>query len=527
MRRTLFVIVILVSLALAGAGHLVLAAQPDQQVSGQVGVAGSTTVQPLAEKLAEAFTAQNPDVQIDVQGGGSSVGVKSAGQGTVNIGTVSRELAESEKKDFPDLTAYTIALDGIAPVVNPGVQVSGLTKDQLRDIFTGKIKNWKEVGGDDRLITVVSREEGSGTRTAFEELVMGKDNLIVNSAILQPSNGAIRTTISTTPDSIGYLSFGYLDNSLKALPVNGVEPTEANAANGTYPIVRPLLMITKGAPAPAALAWLNYILSPEGQKVVQAEGYLPVLPTKALTGDVSVAGSTTVQPLAEKLAESFAVFQPGVKIDIQAGGSSVGVKSAGQGMTNIGTVSRELADSEKKDYPDLQVFKIALDGIAPIVNPEVQVKGLTKDQVKDIFSGKIRNWKEVGGEDKSITVVSREEGSGTRTAFEELVMGKDNPIVDAAILQPSNGAIRTTVSTTPDSIGYMSLGYLDNTVKALPVNGVEPMQANAANGTYPIVRPLLMITKGAPGEAAKAWLDYILSSNGQHVVAAQGYVPVK
>ena len=246
-------------------------------LSGEIAEAGSTTVQPLAEKLAEAFMAKHPEVQITIQGGGSSVGVKSAGEGTVDVGAASREVKESELQEFPDLVVHTIARDGIAIVAHPAVPLDGLTKEQVKDIFAGEITNWKDVGGPDRPIVVVSREEGSGTRAAFEEMVMGKKGPpIVDTAILQPSNGAVRTTVATTPDSIGYLSFGYLDESVKTLTIDGVEPTEANAASGDYPIVRPLNLLTKGEPAGVVEAWLDFILSDEGQQIVAGEGYIPV-----------------------------------------------------------------------------------------------------------------------------------------------------------------------------------------------------------------------------------------------------------
>lgn len=247
-------------------------------LSGHISVAGSTTVQPLAEKLAEAFHAQNPSVQIDVQGGGSSVGVKSVGQGQVDVGMASREIKQSELDEYTDLKVFTIARDGIAIVVHPGVAVEELTKDQVKAIFAGEITNWSEVGGPDKAIVVVAREEGSGTRAAFEEMVMGGEEgpAIVDTAILQPSNGAVRTTVSTTPDSIGFLSFGYLDQSVKALAIDGVEATETNAATGAYPIVRPLNMMTKGEPSGVVKAWLDFILSDAGQAMVREEGYIAV-----------------------------------------------------------------------------------------------------------------------------------------------------------------------------------------------------------------------------------------------------------
>jgi phosphate transport system substrate-binding protein len=249
---------------------------PGNAMSGEITVAGSTTVQPLAEVLGEAFTAAHPDLRVTVQGGGSSVGAKSAGQGTVDVGTASREIKDSELQEFPDLQVYTIARDGIAVITNPGVPVDDLTQDQVREIYSGQITNWSELGGPDTPIVVVSREEGSGTRSAFEEMVMGEEAVIVDTAILQPSNGAVKTTVSTTPDSIGYLSFGYLDESVKAVAVDGVDATEENAANGSYPVIRPLNMLTKGEPGELAGAWLDFILGSDGQAIVVEEGYIAV-----------------------------------------------------------------------------------------------------------------------------------------------------------------------------------------------------------------------------------------------------------
>ena len=507
---------------------------PAAGLSGEIKVAGSTTVQPLAELFAEGFMKANPNLTIDVQGGGSSTGVKSAGESTVDVGMASREVKDSELQEFPELQIFVIARDGIAIVTHPDVPVDALTKDQVRDIFAGDITNWKDIGGPDKAITVVSREEGSGTRAAFEEMVMGKDGpVIVDTAILHPSNGAVRTAVSTTPDAIGFLSFGYLDQSVKALKIEGAAPTAANASNGSYPIVRPLNMMTNGEPSGVAKAWLHYIMSEDGQKIVEDEGYIPVMGGEeeapaAVSGDISVAGSTTVQPLAELFAEDFMKANPDVNIDVQGGGSSTGVKSAGQGTVDIGMASREVKDSELQEFPELQIFVIARDGIAIVAHPDVPVDALTKDQVRDIFAGTITNWSEVGGPDKLIIVVSREEGSGTRAAFEEMVMGKDGPvIVDTAILHPSNGAVRTAVSTTPDAIGFLSFGYLDDTTKSLKVDGAAPTPDNAANGSYPIVRPLNMLTNGEPSGVANAWLNYIMSEDGQKIVEDEGYIPIQ
>lgn len=257
--------------------------EEEETLSGQLQLAGSTTVQPLAELLAESFMDINEEVSIDVQGGGSSVGVTAAGEGTADIGMSSRNIKDSEFEVFPDLQIFTIAYDGIAIVVNPDIELPTLTEEQARAIFSGAITNFSEVGGTDAEITVVSREEGSGTRAAFEDLVMEyKDDagekvmeLIAESALLQQSNGQVRTVVAETPNTIGYLSFGFLDDSIKGVSIEGVAPTVDNVKNGTYPIFRPLNMETGGAPSELAQTFLNFILGVDGQAIV-AEDYITV-----------------------------------------------------------------------------------------------------------------------------------------------------------------------------------------------------------------------------------------------------------
>ncbi len=258
-------------------------AEEAESLSGQLQAAGSTTVQPLAEMLAEAFMEINPDVTIEIQGGGSSVGVTSAGEGTVDIGNASRGIKDSEMETFPEIQVFTIAFDGIAIVTHPDLQLPSLSKEQVRGIFAGEYTNFSEVGGPDAPIIVVSREEGSGTRAAFEDLVMKyKDDAgdkqmvpIHEMALLQQSNGQIRTTVSTTPNSIGYLSFGFLDESVNGVEIDGVAPSVANVSNGSYPIFRPLNMLTNGEPNELAQAFLDFILGEAGQAIV-AEDYIPV-----------------------------------------------------------------------------------------------------------------------------------------------------------------------------------------------------------------------------------------------------------
>jgi phosphate transport system substrate-binding protein len=248
-------------------------------VSGTLSVTGSTTVLPIAQLAAEAFMAENFAADIQVSGGGSSVGVQAVGEGTAGIGMASRDLKDAEKEKYPELARYTVAIDGIAIIVNPGNTVEQLTLDQIRGIYNGTYTNWNQVGGSNQQIVVVGRDSASGTREYFQEAVMQKEDF-VNTQLEKNSNGAVAQTIAQTPGAVGYVGLGYLDNTVKGLSVdvNGdaVLPTIENVKAGTYPIAREVFMFTKGEATGLAKAYIDFILSPDGQAIVEEEGFVRV-----------------------------------------------------------------------------------------------------------------------------------------------------------------------------------------------------------------------------------------------------------
>lgn len=257
-------VVLAMSLVLVGCGN---------EPSGTITEAGSTTVQPLAERLADEYMQKHSEIQVTIGGGGTAQGITSVNSGLVDIGAASREL----KADEPQLVKYLLARDGIAIITSPDNPVGGLTKDEIRQIFGGIIKNWSAVGGLNAAIQVIVREEGSGTRTAFEEMVMAKPEpavQIMGAALQQNTNVGVKTYVAGNGYAIGFISFGYIDNTVKALAIDGVEATEENAKNGTYPIVRPLYFLTKEAPAGLVKQFIDFCLSAEGQAVVAEEGYI-------------------------------------------------------------------------------------------------------------------------------------------------------------------------------------------------------------------------------------------------------------
>ena len=243
-------------------------------LKGSIQIVGSTSVQPLAEELAQAFMAKNKNVKIFVQGGGSGAGIKAAMTGTADIGNSSRELTASETGIFETV----IAKDGIAIVVNKANPVTNLTMEQLQKIYSGAITNWKEVGGTDMNIQVVNREAGSGTRGAFEEIVLHPAKIQnTSNCLVQASTGAVQQTVAITKEAIGYISLGALDKSaVKAATIDGVECNEKNILVKIYKIQRPFLMLTKTAPTGVVKAFLDWVTGPEGQKIVAKE-YITVL----------------------------------------------------------------------------------------------------------------------------------------------------------------------------------------------------------------------------------------------------------
>ena len=232
--------------------------------SGSIVVGGSTSVEPLAKSLADTYMADNSDVKIGVQGGGSSAGVKGCAEGLLDIGMASREVKDSEKSEWPEILSTPIAIDGVAIVVHPSNSLANLSIEEARGIFAeGSNDTW----------TVINREEGSGTREVFEKKIMDDVDVASNAEFLS-SNGAVKQKIASTPNAIGYISLGYVDSSVKAITVDSVVCNAANCRSGSYAISRYLNFITTGEPEGLSKLFIEYCLSDAGQKVVEEERYI-------------------------------------------------------------------------------------------------------------------------------------------------------------------------------------------------------------------------------------------------------------
>jgi phosphate transport system substrate-binding protein len=238
--------------------------------------------------------------------------------------------------------------------------------------------------------------------------------------------------------------------------------------------------------------------------------------------ELTLAGSTSIQPFADRWAEVFMEKRPGLGVDVQGGGSSAGIQACKAGACQIGMSSREL----KGDERDLLEIVVARDGLAIIVHPSNPVRAAKLAEIKQIFAGDLRNWEVLGGPDRTITVVTREEGSGTRGAFQELVMGKTR-IFRGAITEDSNGTVREIVAHDPYSIGFISLGLVNDQVRPLDLDGAEANEDNIRSGRYRLVRPFLFVSRGELTGAAKEFVDFVLSEEGQALIKKEGLLSAK
>lgn len=249
-------------------------------LAGKIVIKGSTTVLPIAQKVAEAYMKQNPDVKISISGGGSGNGIKALIDGSTDIADSSRFIKTKEverameKGSYP--VPFAVAYDCIVPVVHPSNNIANISLDKLKDIYLGKIRNWKEIGGPDRPVVVISRDTSSGTYEVWQKKVMEKTRVFPG-ALLQASNGAIIQAVSKNKNAIGYIGLGYMNKEVKPLTVDNIIGSAETTLNGTYPVSRPLFMFTPGWPEGDIMEFINFVMHPQkGQKYINEIGFVPL-----------------------------------------------------------------------------------------------------------------------------------------------------------------------------------------------------------------------------------------------------------
>ncbi|NLV27000.1 MAG: phosphate ABC transporter substrate-binding protein [Methanomicrobiales archaeon] len=242
-------------------------------------ITGSTTVLPVIAQAAEIFMDKNPDIEVLVTGGGSGVGVMSAGEGTAMVGMASRDIKREENEKYPGLVEHRIAIDGMVIITHITNPVPSLTLAQIKAIYNGTIRNWKEVGGKDGVIVVTGRDSASGTREFFHVEIMNREDFLQNQ-LEKNSNGAVWQSVRQTPSAIGYVSLGYIDDDVYAVPIlvegKEIKPSIETVKNGLYPVARPLNLITNGEPAGITSDFISFLSTPEIEQIIIGEGFIPI-----------------------------------------------------------------------------------------------------------------------------------------------------------------------------------------------------------------------------------------------------------
>lgn len=281
---------------------------------------------------------------------------------------------------------------------------------------------------------------------------------------------------------------------------------------------------TKSAQEPANTAEVEQETATEDTVKDDTEEESALAAFSEFEGTLDIAGGTSHIPVMEEAAKRIMTANQKIKISVAGGGSGVGVQKVGEGLVHIGNTGKALSDEEVEKY-GLKSFEFCIDGVTAVVHPNNAVQALTSQQVQDIFFGKIKNWKEVGGTDAAINLFDREESSGTREVFWKKALAEG--IVDKkANIVNSNGAMKNAISNDVNAIGYISIGHVDESVKAITLDGVEPTQDNAKNGDYKVARKLYMNTKGEPTGLTKAFIDYIMGAEASEIIKKAGYIPL-
>jgi len=289
---------------------------------------------------------------------------------------------------------------------------------------------------------------------------------------------------------------------------------------------------------PATTAPTTAVSTPAADAAATAASTTAATPATTSSGQkqtISISGSTTVLPIVQKAADQYMAAHSDADIQVSGGGSGVGIQAIGAKTVDIGMSSREVTSAEKAKYPAFNIITVAHDGIAVIVNPQNEIQYITPDQVKNVYLGKVTKWTEIGSANvpntnNAIVLVGRDSASGTRSYFDESVLLKATPS-SKMLEKNSNGAVTQTIAQTPGAIGYVSIGYVSSDVKAVPIwyntdKIVTPSAATVKDKSYPLSRDLYIITNGQPSGLTKDFIDYILSADGQKIVADEGYVPI-
>jgi phosphate transport system substrate-binding protein len=476
--------------AIATAFLLPLISSAPASADATVRIGGSTNDTPALTKIAVAYQAANPGTTVSIKG-------SSSGEGIAALKGHSLDIACSDVAvDDPDLHDSKIGVVGFVFVVGSGAGVTNLTRDQVAGIYSGKFTNWKQIGGNDLAIVPFSRPIGVGTRFVFETTVA---KTLVPMEI-KPDATAVVNAVATTPGSIGYSSTNYVgDHQNLVVNYEGVAPTEANIVNHTYKFETDEHAYTLKDAAPQVGAFLAYVATQPA--ILKSYGILVAADPPATTA-LRVEGTLNQTTALKKAAVAYQTAHPQANIAVK--GTSAGQAVAALHLGQIDAAASDIA----VDYPEFVDTTIGVLGCAVVAGPHTGLKNVTRDQLIAIYSGKVTNWKQIGGEDQPIVAFGRAIGTGVRLLFETKVAKVEIPTQD-----PLDPAVFVhDIATTPGAIGYIATQFVsDHPELVLTYNGVAPTSENIRNHTYAFSTDEHLYTRKDGPAAARDFVAFVNS----------------
>jgi phosphate transport system substrate-binding protein len=455
-----------------------------------VRIGGSTHDTPALTKIAASYQPAHPGTTIAIKG-------SSSGEGIAALRGHFLDIACSDVAvDDPDLIDTKLGVVGFVFVVGGGAGVTNLTRADVQGIYSGTFTNWKQVGGNDLPIVPLSRPLGVGTRFIFETTVA---KTLVDMKTL-PDATAVVNTVATTPGAIGYSSTNYVgDHQNLVVNYEGVAPTDVNIVNHIYKFATDEHAYTLKDATPETRAFLAYVATQPA--ILKSYGILTAAdasPAKALRVEGTLNQATPLQ----KAAAAYQLAHPGSLVEVKATNSGQGIAALRNGDTDVA------ASDISVDYPEFVDSTIGVLGVAVLAGPHAGVKNITRDQLVAIYSGKIKNWKEIGGEDQPIVVFGRAIGTGTRMLFETKVAKVEIPTQD-----PVNPLeLVHDVATTPGAVGYIATSFVANQPElVLTYNGVAPTPGNIRSHAYEFSTDEHLYTRKGGPAAARAFVTFVTS----------------
>ncbi|MFP4545312.1 MAG: PstS family phosphate ABC transporter substrate-binding protein [Methanomassiliicoccales archaeon] len=562
--KSLIAIAVVVVVVIAAIGAVFLMGGGNDDGEETIAQKGSDTLLELMQNGAEQFHQDQTGISVQVTGGGSGTGIAALINGQVDVAQASREMKDSEMADAQsagvDPVRFRVAIDGIAIVVNSDNTVDQLTIEQLRGIYDGSIDNWEEVGGADEDIVAYGRQSTSGTYGFFQEVVLEGEDYAQDMQSMQ-GNSEIVSSVKDDERGIGYVGVGYADGasgiSIANLSQDGDDyysPLDSDAVySEDYPLWRYLNLYVDSDTVDSdrmLRVWISWILEPSGgQEVVENVGFYPLslriideeMVKLAKSQTIVQKGSDTLLELMQNGAEAFDEEYDTISVQVTGGGSGTGIAALINGQVDVAQASREMKDSEMADAQSAGVdpvrFRVAIDGIAIVVNSDNTVDQLTIEQLRGIYDGSIDNWEEVGGADEDIVAYGRQSTSGTYGFFQEVVLEGEDYAQDMQSMQ-GNSEIVSSVKDDERGIGYVGVGYADGasgiSIANLSQDGDDyysPLDSDAVySEDYPLWRYLNLYVDSDTVDSdrmLRVWISWILEpSGGQEVVENVGFYPL-